>query len=216
MSTRPNRLVVVTGTGTEIGKTWVTAALARHLRHDGIRVAVRKPAQSFPADLPVGATDAAVLADASGESATTVCPPHRWYPTPLAPPMAAQALGRPSFAIEDLTSEITDSWARNAPLDVGLVEGAGGVASPQAADGDMRDLIDALGPDMVVLVAGAGLGTINGTRLSVEALGHRPLAVYCNRYDERVDLHRHNLRWLTATYGLDVTTNVDALAAKMV
>jgi dethiobiotin synthetase len=215
MNTRPRRLVVVTGTATGIGKTWVAATLARHLRQHGLRVGVRKPAQSFDADIAAECTDAAVLADASGETATTVCPPHRWYSAPLAPPMAAQALGRPPFVIDDLTGEITRSWAGSAPLDVGLVEGAGGVASPQAADGDMRQLITALHPDLVVLVADAGLGTINLVRLSAEALGDRPLTVYCNRYDGRADLHRRNLGWLSATDGLDVITGIDDLAARV-
>ncbi|TDN77185.1 AAA domain-containing protein [Pseudonocardia autotrophica] len=57
--TRPSRLILVTGTGTEVGKTWVTAALSRRLRAFGIEVAARKPAQSFtPGET---ATDAAVL-----------------------------------------------------------------------------------------------------------------------------------------------------------
>ena len=68
---RPQRLVVVVGTGTEIGKTYVTARLLRDLRSRGIDVAARKPAQSFgPEDQ---FTDAHFLADASGESPNDVC-----------------------------------------------------------------------------------------------------------------------------------------------
>jgi dethiobiotin synthetase len=101
---RPQRLVVVVGTGTEVGKTYVTARLLRDLRSKGIDVAARKPAQSFgPEDQ---FTDAHFLADASGESPNDVCPRHRWYPIPMAPPMAADALARPQFSVEDLASEI--------------------------------------------------------------------------------------------------------------
>lgn len=204
---------MVTGTGTDIGKTWVTAALARHLQPFG--VALRKPAQSFAPDDPLTGTDAALLAEASGEQATTVCPPHRWYPLPLAPPMAAAALGRPPFTVSDLAAETAASWPRDDPVRIGLVEGAGGVASPQADDGDMRALLRALEPDLVVLVADAGLGTINLVRLSVAALQGWPLAVHCNRYDDRIDVHRRNRAWLIERDHLDVTTDVPALAKRV-
>ena len=108
--TRPRTLVVVLGTGTEVGKTWVGAALARELRRTGRTVAARKPAQSFlPEEL--GGTDAEVLAAATGEAPHEVCVEHRWYPTPMAPPMAADALDRPRVDA-DLRA------AGRAPLDV--------------------------------------------------------------------------------------------------
>ena len=81
--------------------------------------------------------DAAVLGAASGEPAEVVCAPHRWYETAMAPPMAAEALGRPAFTIADLVDELRWSVGPADPaLDVGLVETAGGVRSPLAADGD--------------------------------------------------------------------------------
>ena len=48
--TRPRRLIVVVGTATEIGKTWVASRLLRELRAEGFTVAARKPAQSFSPD----------------------------------------------------------------------------------------------------------------------------------------------------------------------
>ncbi|HEY6416293.1 MAG TPA: AAA family ATPase, partial [Acidimicrobiales bacterium] len=73
MTARPERLVVVTGTGTEVGKTWVACRLARALRERGLIVAARKPVQSYAAaDAPDG-TDAALLAEATGETALLVC-----------------------------------------------------------------------------------------------------------------------------------------------
>src|SRR5688500_16322891 len=102
---RPGRLVLVTGTGTEVGKTWVGAAVLRRMRAQGRRVAARKPVQSFAPD-DAGPTDAEVLAEASGERPDEVCPPHRCYELALAPPVAAAELGRPPFAIADLVEEI--------------------------------------------------------------------------------------------------------------
>ena len=94
---RPRRLVAVVGTGTDVGKTWVAARLLSDLRAAGLRVAARKPAQSFePGDDPAG-RDAAVLGAATGETAEDVCSPHRWYEVAMAPPMAADGAGPAPF-----------------------------------------------------------------------------------------------------------------------
>jgi dethiobiotin synthetase len=209
---RPERLVLVTGTGTEVGKTWVACRLARSLRARGLVVAARKPAQSYePGDDPAG-TDAALLALATGDHPQLVCPQHRWYPVPMAPPMAAEALGRPAFTVRDLVGEL--AWPPG--VGVGLVEAAGGVRSPIAADGDGVALAGALRPERVVLVADAGLGTINGVRLSAAALGGWPLSVVLNRFDPANDLHRRNREWLAGRDGLSVVVDADDLVAPIV
>lgn len=198
---RPRRLVVVAGTGTEIGKTWVSARLLEHWRGLGRTAAARKPAQSFaPGE---GPTDAEVLGAASAEDPNTVCPPGRSYPVPLAPPMAARRLGAGPLRLTDLLAELC--WP-DEHVDVGLVETAGGLRSPQADDGDALDLASALQPDTVLLVADAGLGTINAVRLAADALGARglPYVVVLNRYDASDALHVENLQWLDAIDGLDV------------
>lgn len=207
---RPKQVVVVTGTGTEVGKTWVAARLTRQLTESGSRVVVRKPAQSF--DAADELTDAHLLADASGGSAESVCPPHRWYPVPMAPPMAAEALGLEPPAIQELLDELEGAWPAEQ-VDVGIVEGAGGVASPQAVDGDTADLARSLRADRVVLVADAGLGTINAVRLSVAALAPIPVLVLLNRYDNSDALHGANRSWLQARNGVDVAVDVDGVAA---
>jgi dethiobiotin synthetase len=200
---RPRRVVAVVGTSTDIGKTWLAARILTDLRAAGLQVAARKPAQSFdPADDPTS-LDAAVLGAATGETADVVCPRHRWYEIPMAPPMAADALGRPPFSIEDLTSEVL--WPVEA-VDIGLVETAGGVRSPLAADGDCLDFCAALAPDLIVLVADAGLGTINAVRLNAKAMAPLglPTAVVLNRFDPASDLHRRNLEWLRGRDGFRV------------
>ena len=106
-------IVVVTGTGTDVGKTWFTAATIDALRASGHTVAACKPVQSFaPGD--EGTTDADVLARATGDAPDVVCPPHRWLPMPVAPPMAAAALGLPPFTIADLAGEVR-ARARRRP-----------------------------------------------------------------------------------------------------
>lgn len=211
---RPQRLIVVVGTGTEVGKTWVTARLLRDLRASGRQVAARKPVQSFDPDDPL--TDAHLLADASGETPTEVCPRHRWYPLAMAPPMAAEALARPSFSLEDVVSEI--EWPLPAP-DIAFVESVGGVRSPMASNGDAIGLIELLQPDIVLLVADAGLGTINDVLLSLDAINSgahvaTPLVVL-NRFEPANDLHLRNREWLTTHLDLDVLSSVPTVLAKI-
>lgn len=203
--TGPDRLVVVTGTGTEVGKTWVTVQLAAWLQSAGRSVAARKPAQSFAVgDLD---TDAALLAAATGEAPATVCPSHRWYAVPLAPPMAADELGRPRIAIDDLVAEL--EWPEPR-VDVGLVEGAGGLCSPIAHDGDTLALIERLRPDVVVLVADPALGVVSSVRLAARALAGIELLVVLNRYDPADDAHRRSGDWLRTVDSLTVLTDVAA------
>jgi dethiobiotin synthetase len=196
-------VVAVLGTGTDVGKTWVLARLVTELRRRGRDITVRKPAQSFaPAD--VGATDADVLADAAGCGPTDVCPAHRWYETPMAPPMAAEVLGRPGFSVADLAAEVVADG-------LVLVEGAGGPRSPLARDGDNVDLARALRAQLVVLVADAGLGAINAVRLCGDALSGFDLVVVLNRFDPVDDLHQRNRSWLAGA-GYCVVTDPGALA----
>jgi dethiobiotin synthetase len=211
---RPHLLVVVVGTGTEVGKTWVAARLLRELRAEGLDVAARKPVQSFdPADR---LTDAHVLGGASGEDPADVSPRHRWYPVPMAPPMAADALGRAPFTISDLVDEL--SW----PVliaDVGMVETAGGVRSPQASDGDAITLIEALQPDLILVIADAGLGTINSVRLTLEAIDRgshvaTPIVVL-NRFDPADDLHCRNRDWLESNLETEVMASVPAVMTRL-
>ena len=204
---RPSVVVAVVGTGTEVGKTWVGARLLEQLRRDGAAVAARKPVQSFDpaADEP---TDAEVLAAASGEDPTEVCPEHRWLPVPMAPPMAADVLGSPAPRLGALLDELV--WP-GRQVDVGLVETVGGVRSPVADDGDSRDLARALAPDVVLLVADAGLGTIDAVRSAVDALAPEAVLVHLNRFDPDDDLHRRNLAWLRDHDGLDPVVTIEEL-----
>jgi len=202
---RPGLLVMVVGTGTEVGKTWMTARVAQRLRQAGLRVAARKPAQSHdPGALD---TDAMILAEATDDVASAVCRDDRDYPVPMAPPMAAASLGLAPFTLADLAAEL--EWP--AGCDVGVVESAGGVRSPIAADGDTVGLMRCVNPDLVVLVADAGLGVINSLRLCVAALDPVCPVVALNRFDAGLDLHRRNLAWVRDVDGFDVVTSAEDL-----
>jgi len=201
----------VCGTATEVGKTWVSSRLLAELRSRNVTVSARKPAQSFDIDSEGGrlggATDAERLGAASGEHPGAVCHSFRSYHRAMAPPMAAEALGLPPFTVAELIEEM--EW----PVDrvqVGVVETAGGVRSPQASDGDVVDVVAGLAPDVVVLVSDAGLGTINAVRLSMDALSGAPgtsgpgIVVVLDRFDDRHDIHRRNREWLVEHNGYRV------------
>jgi hypothetical protein len=117
----------------------------------------------------------------------------------MAPPMAAEALRRP---LPDLVGVL--GWlASSVPpgAEVLLVETVGGVRSPLCAGADSLDLARALEPDLVVLVADAGLGVVNAVRLSSAALADLPHVVHLNRFDALDDLHARNRRFLAEDGG---------------
>lgn len=206
LAPRPSRLIGVIGTNTEVGKTWVAAQLLATLKLRGARVAARKPVQSYgPDDIN---TDAALLAGASGEDVADVCPAHRYYPLAMAPPMAAHALGRGPVLMQEIVSEV--HWPSN--IDIGFVETVGGARSPLAGDGDSLDLLRRLEVDQMLLVADAGLGTVNSVRLTLTAVGTTPTLVYLNRFDPTNELHELNRRWLIEQDGLAIITDVHSLA----
>ena len=202
------RVVVVTGTGTEVGKTWVGAALLRALRDRGEVVAARKPVQSF--EPGTGPTDAEVLAEATGQEPEEVCPAARSYELAMAPPVAARELDRPVPLLAELVREVR--WP--AGTTTGLVEGVGGPRSPLAGDGDTLDLAAALEPAAVVLVADAGLGTINAVRLCLPALAPWPTTVVLNRFDPGSRIHATNRAWLEDE-GVNPVVGVEPLAERL-
>jgi dethiobiotin synthetase len=129
--------------------------------------------------------------------------------------MAAGKLGRNPPRLRDLVQEVAQSWPP-ASVDVGLVELAGGPRSPMAADGDGVDLTRGLRPELVLLVADAGLGTINAVRLSVGVFGGLDMIVMLNRFDAHDPIHVANLAWLRGALPCPVVHAVDDLADDLV
>jgi dethiobiotin synthetase len=152
-------VLVITGTDTGVGKTVATAALACHARLAGIDVAVCKPVQSGIAD---GDDD---LADIARLSGVTELSGLARFPEPLAPAAAAQRAG---MTLPDRSELVSSVLAVDA--DLTLVEGAGGLLVELGTDGvTLRDLaLDLAAP--VLVVVSAGLGTLNHTALTLEAL----------------------------------------------
>lgn len=154
-------VLVVTGTGTGIGKTITVAALASHARQAGIDVAVCKPVQT---GTDAGDDDLAEVARLSGVSEVGGL---ARYPQPLAPVAAAEQAWMTLPSRDEMLQFIRHL---DRPGRLTLVEGAGGLLVELAADGaTLRDLAVELGAPALVVVS-AELGTLNYTALTLEAL----------------------------------------------
>lgn len=154
-------VVFVSGTDTGVGKTIATAVLACHARLAGVRVAVCKPVQTGTRD---GDDDLAEVARLAGvddlHSVAT-------FPEPLAPRAAAERNGG---ALPSRTELLDMISSVDRPGQLTLVEGAGGLLVEIGAEATtLRDLAVDVGAPVLIVVA-PGLGTLNHTALSLEAL----------------------------------------------
>lgn len=150
----------VTGTDTGVGKTHVSCALLRRARELGRRVVAVKPIETgmLPDDF---GSDRALLAAAAQTSRIDL----EVLARPVSPLVAARAEGR-TLDVPNLCRRIEDH-ASGAELVV--IEGAGGWRVPITKHHGMGDLARMLGAN-VILVARAGLGTVNHTVLSIESI----------------------------------------------
>jgi dethiobiotin synthetase len=180
-------VLLVTGTDTGVGKTIATAAIAATASAAGLRVAVVKPAQTGAGTGEESDVDT-VRRLAAPATAVTLSE----YPDPLAPLAAARVSGRPAPVLSSVAGEVSRLAAGH---DLVLVEGAGGLLVPLGAGWTAADLALALRAPAVVVVR-AGLGTLNHTALTLEALARRsiPARIVIGAWPATPDLvHRANL-----------------------
>ena len=161
-------VLIVSGTGTEVGKTVVTAAIAALAVARGAEVAVVKPVQT--GEPPGSGGDLQAVRRLSGVGST-----HELarFPDPLSPEAAARVAGRPPL---DLAAAAVFVKQLSGAFDLVLVEGAGGLLVRYDPAGstiaDLAAMLDA----PVLVVTTPGLGTLNHTALTLEALSTRRLA----------------------------------------
>jgi len=169
--------LAVVGTDTGIGKTVVTAALVARAREDGVDARAVKPAQTgFPED-----DDAAYVQRACDDEAAAVR--LRAREEPLAPAVAARRADDPI----EYDPLLADTREAMDDCEFGVVEGAGGLRVPLSND-PQREIVDLVADlDVPALVVSrSGLGTLNHTTLTVEALRRRDVPVVgvaLNRYE---------------------------------
>jgi dethiobiotin synthetase len=148
----------ITGTSTEVGKTYIAAAIAAQLYADGRRVGVYKPVASGCLQQTEGvlAEDALALWQAAGQpgSLADVCP--QSFLAPLAPPLAAEAMGQRVDSA--LLREGITCWQQQS--EIILVEGSGGLMSPISDTDCVANLANDLGYPLLIVAANQ-LGVVN-------------------------------------------------------
>lgn len=210
------RAIFVTGTGTDIGKTYVSAIIARTLHDRNLKIAYYKAAVSG-AD-SVEQSDAGFVnsfASLEQDSRTLLS---YLYKRPLSPHLAARTERR--YASLDTIKNSFFALGKN--YDYVLTEGAGGIICPVVYENDCKlmysDILKAFGIPALI-VADAGLGTINHTVLTIsymQKLGIKVSGVILNRYDENSMMHQDNLLMIEQLSGVDVigVLPVDSIVIK--
>lgn len=168
--------IVVLGTGTSVGKTFVTTALMRALRRRGLSTLGLKPVETgalAPGGAPRPGTDAHAL-----ELASSAAPPRPHplfaFEDPVSPHLAARRANRQL----DLPSVV--QWMRAVTLRYHtrtwhIVETAGGALSPLSDRATNADLAAALAPALLLLVAPDALGVLHDVTATLEGLRARAL-----------------------------------------
>jgi len=202
--------LIITGTGTGVGKTIATAALAARLGAGGTVAAV-KPAQTGVGPGEPGDIDE-IIRLAAPDAAVELAR----YPDPLAPDTAARQAGADPLTLGRVVEAVE---ALAAAHDHVLIEGAGGVLVRLGAEGfTLLDVAAALSAPLVV-VAAAGLGTLNHTALTcraVEAAGARCAGVVIGSWPEDPDLAaRCNLTDLPEVTGAALLGRIPAGAGTL-
>lgn len=203
-----SKSLFVTGTGTDVGKTFVTGLMLKKLRENGRRAAYYKAAMSGNdrrADGSLIPGDALRVKEMSGieQPLEEMCP--YVYETAVSPHLAAKLEGNP-VELERVLEGLRDVQAR---YDYVTVEGSGGILCPLRFDGQSIQLEDVIkaGNLSCLIVADAGLGTINAVVLTVEYMKARHIPVkgiLFNQFESGNPLHEDNRRMCKALTGQKV------------
>lgn len=199
--------IFITATGTDVGKTYVSALLLKYLLKSGLNAGYYKPVLSgaiqnngkiIPGDC-----------DFVLKFAGLNLPPQNYvsyiYKEPLSPHLAAQIENNPV----ELSKIVSDFSNIKKQFDYIIVEGAGGIVCPFRLDNQkimLPDVIKALRLD-IIIVASAALGTINSTFLTVEYAkncGINVRGIVLNNYDENDIMMRDNLKQIETLTGVKV------------
>lgn len=185
--------IFITGTGTDIGKTYVTALLAKSLVQKGINAGYYKAAVSGANSIEE--SDAGYVKRISGIDQETETLLSYLYKNPLSPHLSARIEGNP-VELEKVKKDFKAVLKNHEYV---FVEGSGGIVCPIRLDDKsfimLEDIVKALKLDAIV-VADAGLGTINAAVLTVSYLREKNIKVrgiILNNYDKNSLMHRDNL-----------------------
>lgn len=210
--------IFITATGTDIGKTYVSALVVKKLRDAGVNCGYYKPVLSG-ADVVGGRPylgDCEHVINVSGLKKKASELVSYYFEQPVSPHLAAKLSG-----VTISIDRIKNDFARiKSEFDYVVVEGAGGLICPLSSGNPgilIRDLVHELGLDILV-VSESGLGSINSAILTLESakqFGLKVQGVLLNNYDEGNFLHNDNLVQIEKLGSVPVVAKIPVNACEL-
>lgn len=206
--------IFITGTGTDVGKTYVSALIVKKMREQGFDCGYFKPVLSGVTELNGHLVDSDanyVTQFAEIPMSANECVSY-WWTEAVSPHLAAKKHNQ-----EINIDKIKYDFSRlNKKFDYLLIEGAGGITCPIRVNKDekylLKDLIWELGLS-IIIVADAGLGTINSTLLTVDYANSNGIeieGIILNNYESDNYMHWDNLEQIEALTGVNVVATVSS------
>lgn len=205
--------IFITATGTDIGKTYVSALIVKKIRQSGFNCGYFKPVLSGVEEFEGILTESDcnyVVDTAKIPAAANDCVTY-WWKEAVSPHLASQRAGE----IIDTKRILADYKKASEKYDYLLIEGAGGITCPlRLENGEkylLKDLIKDLGIN-VLLIADGGLGTINSVLLTTEYAktnGIKIEGIILNNYEPDNFMHQDNLKQVEYLTGIKVVATVE-------
>ena len=198
----------VTATGTDLGKTYISALLCKDLVNTGKKVAYYKAALSGAQSL--SDSDASYVANYANLNMIDNVKVSYLFKEPLSPHLASRNVG---VTIDKDVIKKDFSYIKDGH-DITLVEGSGGIVCPLCFEKDntfmLYDMVKMLDLKSLV-IADAGLGTINALATTIDFMSHRDLeilGIILNNYDKDNLMHQDNLKVIESFTGIKVVATV--------
>ncbi len=197
------KCLFVTATGTDVGKTYVSSLIVKKMREAGLNCGYYKPVLSGAG---VGINDCEYVIKESGLNVQPQECLTYSFDEPVSPHLAAKRVNlkiEPHKILEDFEKHKKE-------YDYLLIEGAGGITTPLSQDYLLSDLIKDMNCD-TLLVADAGLGTINSVVLTCEYATSKNInvsGIILNNYDENNFMHNDNNDFIESWAKIDVISKV--------
>ena len=203
--------IFITATGTDVGKTYISALIIKKMRESGLDCGYYKPVLSGVEEKNGKLTESDcnyVVSTAKIPATADECVTY-WWKEAVSPHLAAQRAGQ----IIETEKIKRDFDSISQKYDYLLIEGAGGITCPLRLESEkylLKDLIKELNSDIIV-VADAGLGTINSTLLTVEYAKNNGIniqGIILNKYDDKNFMHIDNLDKIEYLSGVKVVATI--------
>ncbi|WP_157147923.1 dethiobiotin synthase [Brachyspira pilosicoli] len=198
------KTIFITATGTDIGKTYVSGLIAKHIKDKGLNIGYYKAALSGSNDIKDSdawyVKQQADLLDSYDEMVSYT------YKHAYSPHLAAQIEGNPPD-IKIIKNAYKDISKKH---DYMIVEGSGGIICPIRYDSNQKIFLEDIIKELNIpslIIADAGLGTINSTVLTIEYMRSKNLkinGVILNRFEAENEMHNDNKKMIEDMTGVKI------------